>query len=500
MAYADCSKIKGIDMEKISHLIAKHNEIGVALQSSFKELSDIKFALDQSSIVARTDPRGKITYVNDNFCKISKYSRSELLGQDHRIVNSGYHPKAFMRNLWQTIASGETWQGEIRNRAKDGSHYWVDTTIVPFLDQKYKPVQYIVIRYDITERKLAEQRQLSLSKILENSLNEIFVFDEKSLKFEIVNQGGRQNLGYTIDELRAKTPLEFKPDYSHKSFAELLDPLRRKEQKFIQYETVHRRKNGSTYPVDVHLQLGDLGGQLVFIEIILDITERKNVEKVLREFPQKIIQAQETERERISRDIHDDLGQSLIALKMNMYSAANDSQADRDQLKKMFEDNLDYLDNIIEKTRDISHSLRPSTINSIGLSVSLRKLVEEFEQKDKKLVIDISHGKIDHLKFYGDAINLYRIVQEALTNIVKHAKASNVSINLKRNRGRFIVQIQDNGRGYKQPTRKKQGVGMQTMQERAKILKADFNIEASSKKGTTIQLDIPIKVSEEDNV
>jgi len=147
--------------------------ISSQLEHTTRELAQIRDALNQSAIVAITDAAGTFTHINEKFCDISKYTREELIGQNHRILNSGHHSKEFFIQMWKTISSGKAWEGELKNKAKDGTYYWVNTSIIPFLDKNDKPVQYVSIRYEITQRKNAEEQLRVYADRLEVSNREL---------------------------------------------------------------------------------------------------------------------------------------------------------------------------------------------------------------------------------------------------------------------------------------------------------------------------------------
>lgn len=333
------------------------------LKQSLKQLADLKFALDESSIVAVTDHKGAIQYVNDKFCEISKYARDELIGKDHRIINSGYHPKSFMQNLWKTIQSGKVWHGEIKNKAKDGSYYWVNTTIVPFIDGKGVPYQYLAIRNEVTQLK--------------------------------------------------------------------------------------------------------------------------QVEEELKHMMTKVMRIQEEERIRFSRELHDGIGQSLFSL-LIQFDQLISEETDKSNLQ--LENLRQEVTYIIEEVRGLAWELRPSVLDDLGVVPALRTYIENFSQY-YGIKVDFQSDLKQRLDKQIET-TIYRVIQEALTNIGKYAETSTAEVRLHTKETQIEVVVNDNGKGFDQEVRTK-GVGLFSMEERANGVGGQLNIQSKPDEGTKIHLIVP---------
>nr|WP_290222308.1 methyl-accepting chemotaxis protein [Trichocoleus desertorum] len=276
------------------------NSMGSQLETLITELRNQQKALDASAIVSVTDRKGLITYTNQKFSEISGYNREELLGQNHRIVNSGIHPKDFFTTLWATIASGKIWRGEIKNQRKDGSFYWVDSTLMPLFDSKGIISGYIGVRFDVTERKQAEERfqalalaQVSLVQEIKNRqsvLDEAAIVSETDRKGNItfINDKFCEISGYSREELLGQNHRVVNSSHHPRTFfAEMWGTI--STGRVWKGEIKNQRKNGDFYWVDSTIApIFDPDGKIMkYIGIRFDVTERKQAEERLEKQAQE---------------------------------------------------------------------------------------------------------------------------------------------------------------------------------------------------------------------
>jgi PAS domain S-box-containing protein len=293
--------------------ISARKQAEKSLQQSLREVADIKFALDQSAIVAITNAQGHITYANDQFCTISKYTRQELLGQTYHIVNSGYHPKEFSQLIWQTISQGKVWKGEIRNRFKDGTFYWIDTVIVPMMGMDGTPYQYVAIGHDISDRGLptmdklraataiwqraqAEEQVRLLQSVVINANDAVIITkaepcDQSGPKILYVNEAFTKMTGYqSVDVLGKTLQLLQGPKTSEIMRANMQAALESWQP--FRGELLNYTKDGSEFWVDLSITplKNEKGSVTHWIAIQRDVSDRKAAELILQRQAQIINQ------------------------------------------------------------------------------------------------------------------------------------------------------------------------------------------------------------------
>ncbi|QHU99113.1 histidine kinase [Synechocystis sp. CACIAM 05] len=297
--------------EKLSELIKQQQKVEEFLKSTLQELAVQKTALDEAAIVAITDTEGVITYVNDKFVEVSGYSREELIGNTHRLVSSGYHSREFFQQFWQTIRAGKVWHGQINNRAKDGSTYWVDSTVVPFLDDNGNPYQYLAIRFEITSSKQAEkslrESEARFRMMADTSPIMLWVADQDK-KMTFVNQSWLEFRGATLAEEAGNGYLEgiHPDDKGHYLgvYSQAFGDRRRFELEYRYRRADQQYRWIVNVGVPRYLEDGKFMG---YVGSCLDITDRKQAQDILQKKLNQILLMR-----KISQEIRRSLQPTLI--------------------------------------------------------------------------------------------------------------------------------------------------------------------------------------------
>jgi PAS domain S-box-containing protein len=436
------------------------------LKASLKEVIDLKAALDEHAIVAIIDPQGKIIFVNDKFCAISKYLREELLGQDHRIINSGYHPKEFIRDLWTTIAHGRVWHGEIKNRAKDGSFYWVDTTIVPFLNEQGKPRQYVAIRTDITECKRVEAAAAQLVAIVESSDDAIIGKDLRGIVTSW-NAGAEKEFGYSASEMIGHSITRLIPQDRQEEEAKILEQIERGKS-VRHFETVRLRKDGSTFDASVTVSaIKDRAGRIVGASKVLrDITTRKKAEETIHrlnaELEQRVIErtaqleAANRELEAFTYSVSHDLRAPLRAMDGFSQAVLEDYGAQLPEGGQRYlqtiREGAQRMGTLIDDLLTFSRLSRlPLNKRAVDTGRLVRDTIEELGAQREGRQIEISVGELPPC--HGDLALLKQVWLNLLSNAFKYTRQREravieVGSLREKEQDENVYFVRDNGTGF----------------------------------------------------
>lgn len=261
------------------------------------------------------------------------------------------------------------------------------------------------------------------------------------------------------------------------------------------YEVLGLRLDGTIFPVEVVARNCHFHGRAARVVVVRDISERKRFEEQLRQFPQRLIAVQENERSRFARDLHDSVNQLLSSVRFRIHSIAGQIKKSNKDLRLEIRQAEDFLGDALEEVRRISRNLRPSELDDLGLAAAIRSACAEFKTR-QPIEIKLRLGRLARRLPSEIELALYRIVQEALSNVEKHARATRLLVQLRREKAFVELSIQDNGRGIsrlKRGRQKRQGFGLENMRERAGFLGGTFSVSPGPDAGTRIVVQIPIR-------
>jgi PAS domain S-box-containing protein len=451
------------------------------------------------------DEDGNILLVNDSFCRIFQMEKEKLLGKPFSIVYDKDEQEDALKTFQRDIRNNKIKTlFERENTLWNGRKAWFEFSN-SFLTLPDDNRITLSIVKEISERKKSEielRESESKYKMLFNNANDaVFVTQlskEKSYgDFIEVNEIACTRLGYTKEEFLQLSPSAIVSQKNINDFN--LNTERLLMEGHVIYDLVHRAKDKKLIPVEINSHLFIYNEKPTILSIARDITERKQAEeklrrtsKLLRELATHLQSVREEERTMIAQEIHDELGQVLTALKIQVSLLANKLNNDQEPLKKKINSLLDMIDASVESVQKISSKLRPGILDELGLIAAIEWQTEEFE-KLTNIKCSLVLPKEEVILEKDKSTAIFRIFQEALTNIARHSQSNKAQISLLNHQSNIYLEIQDNGKGISQDQIKDfKSLGIHGMKERAIVFGGQVNIEGIAGKGTIVKVEIPI--------
>ncbi len=485
-------------INKLKHVV---NKTAKEIRESQEIMRFIQFTINHTADAAFwMKPNGRFIYVNKSACKSLGYTKNELLSMKFRDINPNFTDMDWIAH-WQKIKKQKSFTFESYHKTKEGKIFPVEIT-VNFVEFEGKEYNCAFAR-DITKRKEAQKKlQESEEKYRQLFVVEtdtIFVYDVETMKIIDINDAALNMYGYTKDEFLNMTRLDISVNNE--------ETVKKMMNKTLSGEIVHvplaynKKKDGTIFPVEISAGSFLWKGRQMMFEVIKDITARiqaenelKRSHENLRALSSRITEVQEEERQKLARELHDQVGQKLTALSINLdFIIEQLSDKSKTLIVERLHDSKVLVKNTMKRIRNIMANLRPLILDDYGLVEAVHWYSDQFTKLTKIPVL--FKGEELNSRLSPDVeTNLFRIIQEALNNIAKHAHASRVTINLDKDNGNFKLIITDDGVGFDpinpNKSKERRGLGLIGMKERATAIGGSLNVKSSPGKGTIITVEV----------
>ncbi|MCF4101117.1 PAS domain S-box protein [Gillisia sp. M10.2A] len=476
-----------------------------------------------------TDARQKdnpIIYFNPAFQELTGYNEEEILNQNCRFLQADDRDQKSVALMRKAVREGKSCHVVLRNYRKDGSLFWNDLHITPIKDANGTVSHYIGIQLDVTKRKEAEEELNHWFQIFDESLNEIYVFDAHSLKFINVNYGAQKNIGYTLEELKKMTPLDIKPNFTEASFREAIKPLTNNEVEKLQFETTHTRKDGTSYPVEVHLQLSTIGDREMLVAIILDITERKEyteeLEKKVKERTLQLTEALNKEKELndlktkflslVSHEFKTPLSGILTSTTLAGRYIHTEQQEKREKHYNTIKNKVKYLNNILNDFLSVER-LESGKVNYKFNNFPISKVINEVIYDANMLLKNgqrINYpANIDDIFIDFDEKILELILTNLTSNAIKYSpEDTTIDINVVKKEKELYIEVKDQGMGIPAEEQKHifnryfraenallnqgTGIGLNIVKSHLENLGGEISFVSAENEGSTFTIKFPV--------